>query len=168
METAISVDSHQGYRLRSLRDIWVEVAVDLDRQGPVDVVTDLDALSDALAEIAAGGGFALRLRCEGGPCADAQLVVEDCALELGAALAEALGPSAAGIVFRDLPATGSRSALPPALEAALLESLARALGARVEAGARDRDANRAGAAGFRAIGQSIRAAMSREANLSRP
>ncbi len=77
METTISSAARQGYRLRNLRDIWVEVSVDFDRAEPVDVVTDLDALSAVLAEIAAGGGFALRLRCEGGPCADARLVVED-------------------------------------------------------------------------------------------
>lgn len=164
METTTSADARQGYRLRNLRDIWVEVAVDLDRPGPVDVVTDLDALSAALAEIASGGGFALRLRSEGGPCADAQLIVEDCALELGAALAEALGPAAADIVLPVAPAVGAAEALSPVLEAVLLHSLARALGARVETG-------KAGAAGndsrFEAAGRAIRAAMRREAPVSR-
>lgn len=147
MDAAISPEARQGYRLRSLRDLWVEVSVDLDRPGPVDVVTDFDALSDAIAEIAAGGGFAIRMRSEGGPCADAPLIIEDCALELGAALAEALGPAAAGVAFRIAPA---------GFEAAVLEPLARALGARVEPGGQGGDGS-----GFAAAGRAIRAVLSR-------
>jgi len=127
MEPAASFTARRGYRLRSLRDSRVEVAVDLDRPGPVDVVTDLDALSEAIAGIAAGGGFALWLRSEGGPCADARLIVEDCALELGAALAEALGPASPGIVLRGAPAAAAAAGLPAGLAAVLVESLARGL-----------------------------------------
>lgn len=153
MDAANSLEGRQGYRLRSLRDLWVEVSVDLDRPGPIDVVTDFDALSDAIAEIAAGGGFAIRIRSEGGPCADAALIIEDCAVELGAALAEALGPAGSGIVLRMAPA---------GFEAAVLGPLARALGARVETAAQGDEAS-----GFGAAGRAIRAALRREAVLSR-
>jgi len=88
--------TRRAHRIRRLRDSWLEVSVDLDRTGPVDVVTDMDALSQALAAFGAGGGFALRLYSEGGPCADSRLIAEDCALELGAALREALGDSVDG------------------------------------------------------------------------
>lgn len=123
MNADITTGAGRGYRMRCLRDLRVEVAVDLDRKGPVEVVTDIDALSEAIARIAADGGFALRLTCEGGPSADAERVVEDCALELGAALGEALGARASGFRFSEA-VTGS---LRPRLAAIFDESLRRAL-----------------------------------------
>lgn len=124
MDASMTTSARQGYRMRCLRDIWVEVTVDLDRQGPVEVVTDIDALSEAIRRVAAAGGFALRLACEGGPCADAERVVADCALELGAALAEALGPAAPGFAPGDAAAPDS---LPPGLAAVFIESLDRGI-----------------------------------------
>jgi hypothetical protein len=154
MDAAITPGARQGYRMRCLRDIWVEVAVDLDREGPVEVVTDFDALSESIARIAVGGGFALRLACEGGPCADADRVIEDCALELGAALREALGPAASGVAFRGAPGS----------DAAFFESLGRALGARFELELRGQDLQAASPDCFAGVGKAIRAAArSREA-----
>ncbi len=154
MDAAITPGARQGYRVRSLRAIWVEVAVDLDREGPVEVVTDFDALSDSIARIAVGGGFALRLACEGGPCADADRVIEDCALELGAALREALGPAASGVTFRGAPGS----------DAAFFEALGRALGARFALDAGGRDPPAASPDCFAGVGKAIRAAArSREA-----
>jgi len=124
MEAATTTGTRQGYRMRCLRDLWVEVAVDLDRDGPVNVVTDDDALSEAIARIATAGGFALRLACEGGPSADPERMVEDCALELGAALGEALGPGASGVDFRDAVAG---SPLTPRLAAIFVGSLERTM-----------------------------------------
>ncbi len=54
MDAATTTGARQGYRMRCLRDIWVEVTVDLDREGPVEVVTDFDALSESIARIAVG------------------------------------------------------------------------------------------------------------------
>lgn len=154
MDAATTTGARQGYRMRCLRDIWVEVTVDLEREGPVEVVTDFDALSEGIARIAAGGNFALRLACEGGPCADAGRVIEDCALELGAALREALGPAASGVVFRGAPGS----------DAAFFESLGRALGANFELDARGLGSQPATPDCFAGVGQAIRAAArSREA-----
>ena len=154
MDAAIIPGARQGYRMRCLRDIWVEVAVDLDREGPVEVVTDFDALSESIARIAVGGGFALRLACEGGPCADADRVIEDCALELGAALREALGPAASGVTFRGAPGS----------DTAFFEALGRALGARFELELRGQDLQAASLDCFAGVGKAIRAAArSREA-----
>ena len=84
----------QAHRWRCLRESWLAVDVDLDSAEPAAVATDIDALSRAIERLAASGGFALALDGEGGPCADARLVVEDCGYELGAALREALGGAA--------------------------------------------------------------------------
>jgi hypothetical protein len=157
MDTATTPGARQGYRMRCLRDIRVEVTVDLDREGPVEVVTDFDALSEGIARIAAGGSFALRLACEGGLCADAGRVIEDCALELGAALREALGPAASGVAFRGAPGS----------DAAFFESLGRALGARFELDARGPGSQPASPDCFAGVGQAIRAAARSREALSR-
>jgi hypothetical protein len=157
MEAATTAGARQGYRMRCLRDIWVEVAVDLDREGPVEVVTDFDALSASIARIAAAGGFALRLACEGGPCADAGRVVEDCALELGAALREALGPAASAVRFRGAPGS----------DAAFFESFGRALGARFEIEGHGKDTRPPSADCFADVGKAIRAAARSRAAVSR-
>lgn len=94
MDATDTHSARHGHRWRCLRESWIQVDVDLDRAQPVAVATDIDALSRAIERLAASGGFALTLDGEGGPCADAQLVVEDCGYELGAALREALGGSA--------------------------------------------------------------------------
>lgn len=91
MHTTTTAEVRQGHRWRSVSGSWLAVDVDLDRAQPVAVATDIDALSRAVEALARSGGFALALDGEGGPCADAQLVVEDCGYELGAALREAIG-----------------------------------------------------------------------------
>ena len=183
METSNIPVARQGYRRRCLRDIWLEVAVDFDRTAPVDIVTDLDAFSDALARLATGGGFALRLHCEGGPRADTRLLVEDCALELGSALHEAMGSSSQvaraarmqrveapgaivsvdfsrrpGATCTGLPAAGHADRLPVGMVMAFFDALGRGLGARIEIEARGRTPGQAIEASFAGAGQALRAA----------
>lgn len=183
METSNVPVARQGYRRRCLSDIWLEVAVDFDRPAAVDVVTDLDAFSDALGQLASGGGFGLRLYCEGGPCADTRLLVEDCALELGAALRDAMGsvtkgapawraqrvelPGATvsvdfsgrpGASCPGLSAAGQADGLPAGIAAAFFDSLGRTLGARIEVEARSGAAHQAIEASFTGVGQALRAA----------
>jgi imidazoleglycerol phosphate dehydratase HisB len=74
-------------RRRHTREIFLEAAIDLDRSEPVVVSTDIGFLNHQIAQLAREAGFALWLSCEAGPRADARLVLEDCAIELGAALA---------------------------------------------------------------------------------
>jgi hypothetical protein len=168
MQTTSTQPGRHGHRWRCLRESRVEVHVDLDRRGPVDVVTDLDDLSEAIAAIASGGGFALRLYSEGGPCADTRLIVEDCGYELGAALREALGPPASGIVLPRGIAVAAAGELSGVLAAAFCESLGRGLGARVEPGLPPHEAPRPDAEGFVGLGRAIGdAARQRPEDLSR-
>jgi imidazoleglycerol phosphate dehydratase HisB len=191
MEISNNPAIRQGYRRRCLSDIWLEVAVDFDRLAPVDVVTDLDTFSDALGQLAAGGGFALRLHCEGGPCADTRLLVEDCALELGAALRDAIGSATTGALvsrtrrvevpgavvnleFSGRPgatcsgllATEQAAGLPAGIVTAFFDSLARALGARIEIEVRSGVPQEAIVASFAGVGRALRAAS--DAGQSRP
>ena len=166
-ETSTQPGRH-GYRWRCLRESRVEVDVDLDRRGPIDVLTDLDDLSEAIAAIATGGGFALRLYSEGGPCADTRLIVEDCGYELGAALREALGRSASGIVLPHGIAAGGARGLSRALAAAFCESLGRGLGARVATLSPPGETSLPDAEGFAGVGRAIGyAARQRPEDLSR-
>jgi len=192
METLSIPATRQGYRRRCLSDIWLEVEVDFDRRAPVDVVTDLDAFSNALGQLAAGGGFALRLRCEGGPCADTRLLVEDCALELGAALRDAMGSAVKGaaasrtqrveiqgavvsVDFSGRPgATCSGpfamepvAGLPAGIVTAFLDSLGRALGARIEIEVRSGVSQDAIVASLAGVGRALRAASDARQPLSR-
>jgi imidazoleglycerol phosphate dehydratase HisB len=166
MEATTSHPGRHAHRWRCLRESWLQVDVDLDRAQPVAVRTDSDALSRAIERLAASGGFALALDGEGGPCADARLVVEDCGYELGAALREALGPAASGIAIHGACDTAAASALPAPLAAAFIESLGRALGAEVRIAARG-ERHEAGAEIFTAAGRAIRAAARGREALSR-
>ncbi len=182
MEGMTEPQPRNGYRRRSLRDSWLEVSVDLDRALPIDVVTDSDVLSEALKALAAGGGFSLRLHCEGGPCSDLRRVVEDCALELGAALRDALGPAVAApqrSPVRRHEAPGAHvsvdftgppgalcsgfvglprvDALPAGLTGVLFDSLGHALGAQIEVEARSRVPREAIGASFAGLGRALRA-----------
>jgi imidazoleglycerol-phosphate dehydratase/histidinol-phosphatase len=182
MEASNIPVARQGYRRRCLRDIWLEVAVDFDRTAPVDIVTDLDAFSEALERLATGGGFALRLHCEGGPCADTRLLVEDCALELGSALRQAMGSSSQaapaqtqrveapgaivsvdfsrqpGATCSGLPAAGHADRLPAEMVTGFFDALGRGLGTRIEVEARGRTLRQAIEASFACAGQALRAA----------
>jgi imidazoleglycerol phosphate dehydratase HisB len=143
----------------------------------------MDALSQALAAFGAGGGFALRLYSEGGPCADSRLIAEDCALELGAALREALGDSVEGarsevdrrieealarvrLAFEGGPdailrgdfGTGRIGGLPAELLPVFYHSLANALGARIRVDVSGGATRHAVTACSRGVGVAIREA----------
>ena len=87
MNAVTEVQPRTACRRRYTREIFLEAAIDLDRSEPVIVSTDIGYLNHQIAQLARQAGFALWLSCEAGPHADARLVLEDCALELGAALA---------------------------------------------------------------------------------
>ncbi|MBM5812722.1 MAG: bifunctional histidinol-phosphatase/imidazoleglycerol-phosphate dehydratase HisB [Gammaproteobacteria bacterium] len=76
---------------RRTRETAIEAEVDLGAEEPVEVVTGIGFFDHMLEQIARHGGFALRLRCTGDLHVDEHHTIEDCALALGAALAEALG-----------------------------------------------------------------------------
>ena len=181
MHATTTQPGRQGHRWRCLRESWLAVDVDLDCAGPVAVATDIDALSRAIERLAAGGGFALALDGEGGPCADARLVVEDCGYELGAALSEALGGAtgvrraaciaAAGpaqasveIKFESRPGaqcdgvgeSGRIGALPATLVPVFFQAFALGIGARIAIAAEGGTADERFAAGCAAVGEALR------------
>lgn len=84
----------RGEAVRDTRETRIAAAVDLDRAGDVAVRTGVGFFDHMLEQVAAHGGFSLRLACEGDLEIDAHHTVEDCAIAFGQALRQALGDRA--------------------------------------------------------------------------
>ena len=76
---------------RSTRETKVEVEIDLDGTGRPDISTGVGFYDHMLNQIAKHGGFDLRVATQGDLEIDAHHTIEDTALALGSAFAEALG-----------------------------------------------------------------------------
>jgi imidazoleglycerol-phosphate dehydratase len=76
---------------RNTHESKVSVRVDLDGSGSVDVSTGIGFYDHMLAQLGKHGGFDLRVHTTGDLEVDAHHTVEDTALALGTAFAEALG-----------------------------------------------------------------------------
>ncbi|GGA10528.1 hypothetical protein GCM10010923_21350 [Blastomonas marina] len=83
--------SRRAEIVRETKETRVALALDLDAEGPRRVATGNPFFDHMLDQVAAHGGFALDLTCEGDLEVDAHHTVEDCAIALGEALREALG-----------------------------------------------------------------------------
>ena len=79
---------------RNSHESMVSVRVDLDGSGSVDVSTGIGFYDHMLAQLGKHGGFDLRVHTTGDLEVDAHHTVEDTALALGTAFAEALGDKA--------------------------------------------------------------------------
>src|SRR2546421_11238770 len=91
--------SRTGRVERTTGETKVLVEVDLDGTGRVDVSTGIGFYDHMLAQLGKHGGFDLRVRCAGDLEVDAHHTVEDTALALGTAFAEALGDKAGVVRF---------------------------------------------------------------------
>jgi imidazoleglycerol-phosphate dehydratase len=79
---------------RATKESKVLVRVDLDGSGDVDISTGIGFYDHMLSQLGKHGGFDLRVHTTGDLEVDAHHTVEDTALALGTAFAEALGDKA--------------------------------------------------------------------------
>jgi histidinol-phosphate aminotransferase/imidazoleglycerol-phosphate dehydratase/histidinol-phosphatase len=83
--------SRRAEVVRETKETRVALALDLDAEGPRRVATGNPFFDHMLDQVAAHGGFALNLTCQGDLEVDAHHTIEDCSIALGEALREALG-----------------------------------------------------------------------------
>ena len=167
---------------RRTRETQVTISLDLDGTGSADVETGVGFYDHLLASLAHHGLFDLEVRATGDLHVDEHHTVEDVALVLGSAFAEALGDrvgirrfgdaavpmdeSVATAVIDvggrpyaviDLPFRGERAgALPLQLVDHALEAFARMAGATLHLRGTGRNDHHLAEAGFKALGRALR------------
>ena len=79
---------------RHTRETAIDIDLDLDGSGAVDVTTGLPFFDHMVGQLGKHGGFDLTVKAEGDLEVDAHHTVEDVGIALGQAVAEALGDKA--------------------------------------------------------------------------
>lgn len=169
---------------RRTRETEVTVALDLDGSGRTDIATGVGFYDHLLSSFAHHGLFDLEIRATGDLEVDEHHTVEDVALVLGSAFAEALGDRAGIRRFADsaipmdeslatavidiggrpyavidLPFRGERAgALPLQLVEHALEAFARSAGATLHVRGAGRNDHHLAEAAFKALGRALCAA----------
>jgi imidazoleglycerol-phosphate dehydratase len=184
---SIDVRAGEGRRAtvaRSTRETDVTVTVDLDGTGSADVSTGVGFYDHLLGSLAHHGLLDLTIRARGDLEVDDHHTVEDVALVLGAAVAEALGDRAGierfgdatvpmdeavataildvggrSYAVIDLPFRGERAGeLTLQLIEHALEAFARTAGATLHVRGTGRNDHHLAEAAFKALGRALRAA----------
>lgn len=83
--------TRQAERKRSTKETQVEVSIDLDGQGATAISTGIPFYDHMLDQLGKHGGFNLKVQAKGDLEIDTHHTVEDVAITLGEAFAEALG-----------------------------------------------------------------------------
>ncbi len=184
----LSVDLREGRRVtvsRRTRETEITLTLDLDGTGAAEVRTGVGFYDHLLGSFAHHGLFDLAVRATGDLEVDEHHTVEDVALVLGAAVAEALGDRvgisrfgeatvpmdealATAVVdaggrpyaVRDIPFRGERvGALPTQLVEHALEAFARSAGLTLHLRASGRNDHHVAEASFKALGRALRVAV---------
>jgi len=184
----LSIDLREGRRVtvsRRTRETDITLTLDLDGTGLTDVRTGVGFYDHLLGSFAHHGLFDLSVGVTGDLDVDEHHTVEDVALVLGGALAEALGDRAGICRFGeasvpmdealatavvdvggrpyavvDIPFRGERvGALPTQLVEHALEAFARTSGTTLHLRASGRNDHHVTEASFKALGRALRAAV---------
>jgi imidazoleglycerol-phosphate dehydratase len=184
---SLEIVTREGRRVtvrRATRETDISVTLDLDGSGAADVATGVGFYDHLLGSLAHHGLLDLTIRATGDLDVDDHHTVEDVALVLGAALAEALGDRAGIVRFGDasvpmdeavatavvdvggrpyavidLPFRGERAGtLNLQMIEHALEAFARTSGATVHVRGTGRNDHHLAEAAFKALGRALRAA----------
>ena len=183
-DTDITLSPRAATVRRRTRETDVEVRLGLDGTGIADVATGVGFYDHLLGSLAHHGLFDLTIRASGDLGVDEHHTVEDVAIVLGTAFAEALGERAGIARFGessvpmdesvasaildiggrpyaviDLPFAGERvGALPLQLVEHALEAFARSAGATLHVRGTGRNDHHLAEAAFKALGRALRLA----------
>jgi imidazoleglycerol-phosphate dehydratase len=183
----LNVEARDARRVtvaRRTRETDVTVTLDLDGEGTTSIDTGVGFFDHLLSSLGHHGLFDLEIRARGDLDVDEHHTVEDTALVLGAAFAEALGDRAGIVRFGDasvpmdeslatavvdvggrpyavvdLPFRGERAGeLPLQLVEHAIEALARTAGATIHLSGTGRNDHHLAEAAFKALGRALGAA----------